>query len=405
MRQDRGPVKNGIGSYKLKDGSTRYRVVYRANGEVHNRGGFKTKGAAQAYLNSAKVSVDTGTHVAPTGGRIRFDDWAEQWLTSVVDVRPSTKARDESYLRNYVMPTFGPMQLRQIDYAAVTKWVANLSASGRKLSDDPLAASTVHKAFQIMSKVMRSAVLAGKIARNPCLDVPLPRIEREEARFLDPDELVALEHAIEATERQRYRLTRAEPRLPLIIPFLADTGLRIGEAAALRWRDVNVAAGTVEVRETLVEVNGVVHLNPPKTKAGRRVVPTLTDEVAERLADRALRLGLGADDFMWQGEDGGVLRPGLFRRRVWKPALEIAGLADPQPTPHSLRHTAVAHWIHAGVVEPLKLQRWAGHRSTTTIYGVYGHLLPSDATDERRALSALRAGAQARAGERHLRAV
>ena len=189
------------------------------------------------------------------------------------------------------------------------------------------------------------------------------------------------------------------------MPFLADTGLRIGEAAALRWKDIDVSAGTVHVRETFVEVRGTATVNQPKTKAGRRVVPMLTDEVGARLQGRAERLSLGSEDYVWRGEDGGVLRPRLFRRRVWKPALEIAGLDDPQPTPHSLRHTAVAHWIAAGVTDRLKLMRLAGHQSTAIIDTIYGHLLPFETTEERAALSAMRAAAVAKAGPRHLRVV
>jgi len=64
---------------------------------------------------------------------------------------------------------------------------------------------------------------------------------------------------------------------------------------------------------------------------------------------------------------------------------------DRAPTPHALRHTAVAHWIAAGVTDQFKLKTWAGHRSIATIDRTYGHLLPRDATDAREALSAMRA--------------
>jgi integrase len=80
---------------------------------------------------------------------------------------------------------------------------------------------------------------------------------------------------------------------------------------------------------------------------------------------------------------------------VWHPAIEAADLGQPDPTPHALRHTAVAHWIAAGV-EPYKLAKWAGHRSVATIYRVYGHLLDIDATVEREALSLMRATARER---------
>lgn len=307
--------------------------------------------------------------------------------TTRLDLRPSTRARDDAYLKNYVLPTFGGLPLRRIDHPTITEWIAALCERG-------LAPATVTKAYQILGKVMRSAVAAKLITQSPCVDVTLPAPRDEEARFLTPDELVYLEDAM-------------PPYWCDVVPFLADTGLRIGEAAALRWRDVDTLRGTVTVRETLVEVpvalspdgTGVV-IGPPKTRAGLRTIPTLTDETAARLATR--RAGAGPDDCVWATPTGAALRPKLWRTRVWRPAILHAGLADPQPTPHALRHTAVALWIAAGTTDAYKLQRWAGHRSIATIYRVYGHMLPTDATEERSALTALRTAARSRVAERQV---
>lgn len=82
--------------------------------------------------------------------------------------------------------------------------------------------------------------------------------------------------------------------------------------------------------------------------------------------------------------EGGYLRASLFRRRVWAPALERAGLQGLRP--HDLRHTAVAFWIAAGGT-PSQIAAWAGHSSVVTVLDRYGHLLPghedkvSDALD------------------------
>ena len=137
------------------------------------------------------------------------------------------------------------------------------------------------------------------------------------------------------------------------MPFLADVGLRIGEAAALRWRDVDTTRGLVVVREVLVEVRGVVTLGPPKTAAGRRTVPIMTREVAARLEAKRAK----PDDYVFAAVEGGPLRPTGFRSQVWHNAVGSADLSDPAPTPHSLGHTAVAHWIAAGV-DLYKLAKW-----------------------------------------------
>lgn len=384
-RRQCAPLDNGVGAVTHPDGRRSWRVVYRVGGKVHTRAGFQTKGAARAWQARNRVAVDTGMHVAPAGGLVLFGDWCARWATTRIDLRPSTRARDDSYLRNYLMPTFGALPLRRIDHPMITDWIAALCGRG-------LAPATVTKAYQILGKVMRAAVSAKLIAQSPCMDVTLPAPRDEEARFLTPDELVYLEDAL-------------PPYWCDVVPFLADTGLRIGEAAALRWRDVDTLRGTVTVRETLVEVPAAltvdgtgVTIGPPKTRAGLRTVPTLTDETAARLVTR--RAGAGPDDFVWATPTGAALRPKSWRSRVWRPAVIRAGLADPQPTPHTLRHTAVALWIAAGTTDAFKLQRWAGHRSVTTIYRVYGHLLPTDATEERTALTALRTAARSRVAER-----
>lgn len=57
-----------------------------------------------------------------------------------------------------------------------------------------------------------------------------------------------------------------------------------------------------------------------------------------------------------------------------------ACLAEPLPTPHSLRHSAISLWIAAGTVSPMEIAMWAGHSSINTTYSVYGHLIQKDAT-------------------------
>jgi integrase len=87
------------------------------------------------------------------------------------------------------------------------------------------------------------------------------------------------------------------------------------------------------------------------------------------------------------------MTPDNWRSRIWRPAVERAGIADPQPTPHSLRHTAVALWIAAGV-DRLTVARWAGHTDAAFMERVYGHLWRDDHTDTQNAIAALLGGGQ-----------
>ena len=80
------------------------------------------------------------------------------------------------------------------------------------------------------------------------------------------------------------------------------------------------------------------------------------------------------------------MRASLFRRRVWTPAVEAAGVAPLRL--HDLRHTAVALWIAAGA-SPVEVATRAGHTSTVTVLDRYGHLLPGQGERVTDALDAM----------------
>lgn len=100
------------------------------------------------------------------------------------------------------------------------------------------------------------------------------------------------------------------------------------------------------------------------------MVPTLTPDLCTRLADYLA--GRGCDDWVFPLRD-----PAHFRCRTWAKAVGKADLTAPSPTPHALRHTAVALWLAAGR-SLYEASRWAGHASVATTEQVYGHLLEPD---------------------------
>ena len=132
--------------------------------------------------------------------------------------------------------------------------------------------------------------------------------------------------------------------------------------------------------QSVIEVNGAIVVNPPKTRAGRRRVPmprVVTTELAA-----STNPDPSADSWVVPAPEGGALRVPVFRRRFWTPAVARAGFAGLRI--HDLRHTAVALSIAAGA-SPNEIAARAGHRSVVTVLDRYGHLLPDrrdDVTDE-----------------------
>jgi integrase len=153
-------------------------------------------------------------------------------------------------------------------------------------------------------------------------------------------------------------------------------GLRLGELLGLRWARVDLQDQRIRVTETLVDVEGRIHFGPPKTRASIRSVP-VPSFVCEALA--ALKASdVDPDDLVFQSPEGHPIRPALFRRRFWEPAVRRAGLAPLRI--HDLRHTAVSLWIADGA-HPKQVAALAGHSSVSVVLDRYGHLYPAHDDD------------------------
>ncbi|MHB1509605.1 MAG: tyrosine-type recombinase/integrase [Acidimicrobiales bacterium] len=313
---------------------------------------FATKAAAERFLSTIETDLIRNHWTDPRSGRQLFGEWAEEWWGTVVNLRPTTRERDRGYINRYVLPTFGDFELSRITHLQVRSWVAELSSG--------LAPATVDKAFQLLAKVLAAAVDAQLIGASPCARVPLPKIERQEMRFLSPEQVRDLADAI-------------APRYRALVLVGAYTGLRIGELGGLRRQRVDLLRGRIDVAEIAVEVAGTLTYGPPKTRAGRRIVP-MPRAVAVELG-RHLET-FAVSDFVFPGPEGGPLRAASWRQRFWHPAATRAGLEPPPLRPHDLRHTAVALWIAEGA-NPKQIATLAGHTSVSFTLDRYGHLFPA----------------------------
>ena len=342
----------------------RYDVRYRtATGTVRTRT-FKRRKDADAHRSLVEADLLRGEWCVPRLGRVSFGEWTKLWKETTVNLRPSTIARDDSYLRSLILPTFGDYRLAEIDRPTVRAWVAELSTRR--------APATVVKAHQILSKILECAVDDGMLPSNPSSRVSLPRIERKEMRFLGPAEVSHLADTI-------------DPRYRALVMLGCYGGLRAGELLGLRAGCVDPLRGRVEISEICVEVRGQMTFGPPKTRAGRRTVP-LPQSIAEELGDHLRRLGAGPRDLVFPAPEGAAVRLSLWRRRIWGPAVEKAGL-EPLRI-HDMRHTAVALWIAAGA-SPNEIASRAGHTSVSVVLDRYGHLLPGTEDRVNDALDAL----------------
>ncbi len=331
-----------------KRANGQWRARYRGPAGKEHAQHFARKVDAERWLDSVRADLSSGSYVDPARGRVKFGEWAEQWLAESVHLKPKTVAGYESVLSRHVLPRWGSVPVASIDRAAVKTWVATMSADG-------VGPGTIKNIVNVTSAVLRSAIEAGALKVNPCTGLRLERAERAEMHFLDAEEVARLADAIGGP-------------YGVLVTFAAYTGLRAGELAALRWERVDLIRGSVDVVESFAEVHGALVLGPTKTYARRTVA--LPRFLVDLLAPTASASGL-----VFASPDGGPLRHSNFYRRHYRPAVKAAGLPDGLRF-HDLRHTTVALLVAQGA-HPLAIKERLGHSSITVTLDQYGHLLPS----------------------------
>jgi len=157
-----------------------------------------------------------------------------------------------------------------------------------------------------------------------------------------------------------------------VVRFLAYTGLRWGEMAALTVGSVDMLRRRLQITEAVAEADGRLEWKSPKDHE-RRSVPFpafLADELGGQM------LGKGRDDLVFMASKGGPLRVSHWRPRVFNPARD--SLEDfPKVTPNDLRHTAASLAVSAGG-NVLALARMLGHEDPSLTLRTYADLFDSD---------------------------
>ncbi|WP_394378519.1 tyrosine-type recombinase/integrase [Saccharopolyspora spinosa] len=207
----------------------------------------------------------------------------------------------------------------------------------------------------MLSLILAWGVRNDRLAKNPAEGVNLPRVVAPEHRYL--------------SHRQVADLADACDMDGLVVLFLAYTGLRWGEMAALRVHRVDLDRRRVLVAESVTEVSGRLVWGTPKNHERRSVpLPRFVAELlGKHLVDKV------AEGLVFTAPQGGVLRVRNFRRAVFNRAVAEVGPVGFHP--HELRHTAASLAIASGADVKI-VQQMLGHKSATMTLDQYGHLFP-----------------------------
>ncbi|MEJ7844823.1 MAG: tyrosine-type recombinase/integrase, partial [Acidimicrobiales bacterium] len=304
---------------KLPSGRWQARYWDPADNRLCAPSTFATKGDAQRWLAATETDLGRGDWHDPRLGDVPYDEWARRWL-AIKEPRlaPSTVALYRWLLRCHIGPRFATVAVGRITAVEIQSWLAGLHATH-------LSPNTVAKAYRVLKGTLDGAVDAGLIPRSPCTIRGAGTERHDEMRIATPEQVAAIAAAV-------------GPRWEALVFTAAYSGLRWGELAGLRRRDLGPGAQTLNVVRKLGEVNGLLSYSAPKTAAGRRTVGIPTFVARSLLVHVELYAEAGDDGLVFPGIEGGPMRRANFRRRVWEPATAAVGVSGLRF--HDLRHTA-----------------------------------------------------------------
>ena len=311
---------------------------------------------------------------ARQGGTLReleagtVGEFLESWLKKTIKPNraSSTFALYDGLLRKHVLSIVSRARLERFDADAVDRLYQRMRDDGVTPSVMNSCARILRAAFETRTKRSRTA--------NPFRIVEVPKYQADEVRPLDVEQA-----------RRFLAAAKGTPMESLFVLALA-AGLRLGEALAVRWSDLDEASRTLSIERALRDVKGHVSIEPTKTKRSRRRVPLNALALAALTRRRALAKKEGhGSEYIHTGPTGAFLRPSYVRRIFFAPIVEDAGIES--ATIHGLRHSFSTRLADVGV-SIRTIGDAMGHSRPSVTLDTYQH---SDAASHRDAVDRLNA--------------
>ena len=374
MSKKRGNTEGSI--YQRTDG--RWTAAYCVQGKRKYLYA-QTREEAARKLRDTQAKIDRGEFVEPSA--LTVGQWLSVWLREYAApaVRPSTLASHVGVVNSHLIPALGKTKLQGLRAEQIQAFVNAQVREG-------YAPTTVKRQIATLKVALNQAVKNQLIFRSPADAITLPKQEQKTIEFLTAEEAGALLSVLPDNTHGR------------ALRFTLGTGLRVAELCGLRWCDVEGSLIHVnQITYALRQAEQMVRFStPPKTKAGKRLIP-LNDKLralldAQRQAQRLERVRAGS---AWLGGEPGKGEQYVFATETGSPAdrhniaralrssLKTAGLKSRGV--HALRHTFATMWVQSGG-DLRTLSEILGHTNVAFTMQRYVH---SDTAAKRRGMEAM----------------
>lgn len=363
--------KNGEGTVRLrKDGRWEGRVVIGYD----DRGKPKTKSVlahtkSECVEKLEKLKEECGRTAEKLKPDMPFGEWIDFWYQyfSSPKLRPTTQATYENRIYGHIIPSIGKIPLSKLTQNDLQQFYAKLKRTGRKvnveLKGTGVSDRMVRSCHALCRSSLEKAVEEGLITRNPSIGCKLPPKKNGEMKVLTQNEIVRLLN--QAYDEGYYEMFLLE----------LTTGMRRGEILGLKWRDLNLETGELNIKRQLTTKG----ISVPKTKSSIRTI-LLPPDMLELL--REMKKTAKYDwIFPSPVKEGEPRNPTAITKR-FRLMLERAHCKHVRF--HDLRHTFATMALENGM-DVKTLSAMIGHVSSETTLNIYSHV-----TDTMRAQAAVK---------------
>lgn len=328
--------------------------------------------------------VDNGTYISKDTTTV--ERYFDIWLTGKHDgkeIKGSTENNYTNYFNSWIKPYIGSRKLQEIDRSTVRKLRGDLLKRG-------LSPETVNKATALLSQMFKQATEDGIIIINP-VKVKACKSDKEKKKATE-----TIHRAFTIEEQKTFMQYMASQWYYNMADLMLNTGMRTGEARALRWCDIDYKAEVIHIKvNASVDNKGKATVTTPKTEKSERDIP-LTDDI-KAILERQRKLCrdmfgdkvIGIKDTVFKNMQGRPVYKEALRgtfKTVFKKMRDDGIYMEPV-TPHALRDTFATRAIENGMT-PQTLKTILGHASLSETMDLYAQVLPDTKAKEMKKIAA-----------------